>query len=169
MSELIKKEIPVDGFETIMCKFDVAGVIEYANDYFMTLSEYSLYELMGKKINFLYNENMPRVITEYAWNKILNKEKTNIILKCQTKSKKFYWLEVKLDLLINPETRKVENVFFYGKAANRNAILELDIFYTKLYEMEQEKGLLFSKQYLENYLEEQHLNYNDFMNKYLRG
>lgn len=169
MLESIKNEIPIDAFKTVMCKLDATGLIEYANEYFMQLIAYDLYTIMGRKINLLYDKKMPKAITTYAWDKIIKKEKTNIILKCQSKSKSFYWLEVKLDVIINAETRAVENIFFYGKAAKRNAILELDKFYTKLYEIEQEKGVSFAKQYLEKYLEEKNLTYNDFMGKYLRN
>ncbi len=56
----IEKEIKLDPSRMIMSKTDPKGIIEYANDYFMEISGYEEYELMGQPHNIIRHPDMPR-------------------------------------------------------------------------------------------------------------
>jgi PAS domain S-box-containing protein len=163
----INDEIHVLNGKTLMIKTDSDAIIEYANDYFLDISEYNAGDLMGESFLLLTHPDMPKTIIDLAWKEIFNKKTVSTIIKFISKSGKFFWLQVRLDFKVNEQTKDVKNIYYYGEQAPRNAILELTKLYDKLYKIEKESSLELSEKYFNNYLENLDLNYNTFFKKYL--
>ena len=164
----IDSEVHVLSVKIPMVKTDVDGIIEYANDYFLDLSEYKAGELMGESFMLLTHPDMPKTVIDVAWKQILNKKTVSTIVKFITKSGKFFWLQIRLDFKVDEQTREVKNIYYYGAQAPITSILELKKLYDKLSKIEKESSLEYSEKYFINYLENLDLDYNSFFEKLVK-
>ncbi len=163
----VDEVIHVISGKPIMCKTDTDSIIEYANDYFLELSEYRPGELMGESIYLLQHPDMPRTILDRALNQALTKKKGHTIVKFISKTGKYFWLQIKFDYKVDEVTRDVSNLYFYATPVSRNSITELDKLYLRLSKIEKESSLEYSEKYFSNYLENLDLDYESFFEKYL--
>ncbi len=159
----------VYGSKSIMCKTDSDGIIEYANEYFVELTEYKEGEIMGESIELIRHPEMPRCISNKIWEQVISKKKVHGILRFLSKSGSFFWLQVKFDFKVNEQTREISNVYFYAKPPSRMAILDLNKFYNKLVKMENEVSLEVANTYFNGFLENKNIDYDNFISKYLEN
>lgn len=164
----LDKEKHVDNTKSIMCKTDIDGYIEYANEYFVELSGYNEGGIMGESIEIISHPDMPKVIAKSIWREIKKKKKVNAIVKYLSKSGHFYWLQVKFDFKVSEATREILNVYLYATPPSRSGILEINKFYKKLSKIENEAGLEIAENYFNGYLENSDLTYGNFIDKYLQ-
>lgn len=167
--EPFDKEQHVNSNKTIMCKVDLHGIIEYANEYFVELTGYSEGEIIGESLNLISHPSMPKAITKLIWTDLKQKQKTFGVIKYISKSGSFYWLQVKFDFKVNEDTRELLNIYLYAIAPDRMSILELDKLYKKLNKIEKEASFEVSKKFFNNYLENSKLTYTDFIQKYIKN
>jgi PAS domain S-box-containing protein len=160
-------ETHVISSKRIMCKTDINGFIEYANEYFVELSGYTEGEIIGENLRIISHPKMPKTITKYIWDKITKKQKAAAIIKYLSKSGNHYWLEIKLDYKVNEYNREILNIYLYANNASRSSVLKLEEFYNKLYKIEDEAGLEVAENYFSSYLENLNTNYEDFITNYL--
>ncbi len=162
-SKTIKdKEIRLDPNKTIMSKTDTHGIIEYANEYFIEISGYSEYELMGKPHNFIRHPDMPGVIFKVMWDRLKHGDNIYALVKNLAKDGRYYWV------LTNFETKYDENnkiVAYYArrKAAPTNAIYQIEKIYKTLRAIEKNQGLEVAEKYFSGMLEEKNLSYDEFI------
>lgn len=64
-----------------MSKTNKKGVVEYANEYFMEISGYEEFELIGQPHNIIRHPDMPKVIFDLMWKKLLDKENIHALVK----------------------------------------------------------------------------------------
>ena len=88
----INNEIILDPSKVIMSKTDYKGVIQYANEYFMTICGYEEYELMGKPHNVIRHPDMPKVIFKFMWERLHKGENIYAIVKNLAKDGSYYWV-----------------------------------------------------------------------------
>lgn len=165
-SKLIDKEILLDPSRTIMSKTDAKGIIEYANEYFMEISGYEEYELMGKPHNVIRHPDMPKLVFKLLWNRLLKGENIHAFVKNLAKDGRYYWV------LTNFETKYDENGiitshFARRKAAPGHAVFQIEKLYKTLLAIEKTKGLATSEKYFMGLLEEQDLGYDEYILKVL--
>lgn len=159
-----ENEIKIVPGKSIMAKTDNKGVIEYANAYFVELSGYNDEDIIGENISLIKHPDMPKLIFQQIWDKLLNKKKTNAIVKNLAKDGRFYWLQIKFDFKVNEETREIQNFYAYYSTPKTEAIEELNELYLKLSKMEEHSSNLdVSKNYLEGFLEEKNVSYEDYI------
>lgn len=167
-TSLINTQKYVLSTKSIMCKIDINGIVEFASDYFIELSEYDEGEIIGKKIDSIFHPSTPKTITTYIWNSISNKKKISGIIKFSTKNNQYYWLEVSYDFIVDEHTREIGNIFLYANSTSISSILRLEKIYNKLYDLETKSNLKVANTYFEGLLEEEGVDYIDFINKYLK-
>ncbi len=158
----IDKEINLDPSKSIMSKTDARGIIEYANDYFMEISGYEEYELMGQPHNIIRHPDMPQVIFKLMWDRLNKGENIHAFVKNLAKDGRYYWV------LTNFETKYDEEgiiISHYArrKAAPKNAIYSIDKLYKTLRAIERRQGLETSEKYLMGLLEEKQVTYDAFI------
>lgn len=156
------KEINLDPKKTIMSKTDPKGVIEYANEYFMEISGYEEWELMGQPHNIIRHPDMPRTIFKLMWDTIKKGENIHAFVKNMAKDGRYYWV------LTNFEFKKDEegNIISYyarRKAAPRNAIHEIERLYNTLRAIEAKQDMQTAVNYFYGMLEEKRMTYNQFI------
>jgi PAS domain S-box-containing protein len=152
---------------TMMCKTDENRIIEYANDYFVELSGYTVGEFIGESLFLIKHPDMPRVIDNYVWNQLKNQKTTHCVYKYINKDGQFYWLQIRFDFKVNELNSTIQNVYLYAEKPNKNKMDELDKFYKKLTKIEQEAEIKVAENYFNGMLEEKQITFEEFMNNYI--
>lgn len=147
-------EIILNPNKVIMSKTDKEGIFEFANDYFVEVSGYEEYELMGKSIYCTQHPDMPEVIFKLMWEKLLRKENFPILIKNLAKNGKFYWAVSDFDFKVDEDTDELLSIYNRRKSAPRLAIAFFSKLYKKLKDIENESGIALSEKYLMGHLEE---------------
>ena len=158
----ILEEIVLDPAKTIMSKTNKKGIIEYANEYFMEISGYEEFELIGQPHNMIRHPDMPKVIFKLMWEKLLNKENVHAIVKNLSKDGRFYWVITDFEVRTDEEG-EITALFARRKAAPRATIAAIQNLYRKLVSIEEAKNIEFSQKYFEGFLEEKGLDYEEYI------
>lgn len=90
-------EIFLDDKKVLTSKTDKKGIIEYVNDYFCEVAQYSREELIGKPHNIIRHPDMPKVIFKLLWEKLNKGENLYAIIKNLTKYGTYYWVVTKFE------------------------------------------------------------------------
>ena len=86
-----EKELTDNDF--LISETDLHGIITYANQDFMRISEYSLEELLNNSHNIMRHEDMPPFVFKELWDTIQKGETWSGYIKNRTKSGKYYWVK----------------------------------------------------------------------------
>ncbi len=151
--ELVNQEIYLDPNEEIMSKTDGEGVIEFVNEYFVKISGFKEYELLGKTMHCTQHPDMPTIIFKLMWEHLLAKQNFNVLVKNLTKDGKFYWA---ISDFAFKEDDQGNTVAIYNrrKTPTRKAISVFENLYKKLKNIEEESGFNYSEKYLIGFEEE---------------
>jgi PAS domain S-box-containing protein len=158
----INEEIKLVPYKTIMSKTDPKGIIEYANDYFVEVSEYEEWELMGQPHNIIRHPDMPKIIFKLLWDRLKNKENIHAIVKNLSKSGRYYWVVTDFSWR-EDENGNVISYYSRRKAIPDNIKNFMEEFYARLRKIEGSGGMEASGAYLEGYLEDLGKSYDDFI------
>ena len=160
--DVVEEEIFIDSDKVIMCKTDKEGIFEFANEYFMKISGYEEYELMGKSMFCIQHPHMPEVIFKMMWEKLLAKKNFRVIMKNIAKNGKFYWSYTNFEFKVDD---KDEIIAIYSKrvAANRDSIDFFDKLYKTLVGIEKKNGIESSEKYLSGFLEEKQMDFKELV------
>lgn len=161
-NSFMAKEIKLDPARTIMSKTDKKGIIEYANDYFMEISGYEEYELMGQPHNIIRHPDMPKVIFKELWARLNKGENINAFVKNQAKNGDYYWVLTSFETKYNEEGEIISH-YARRKAAPGNAIYQVEKLYKTLVAIEKNQSVNVSERYFTGMLEEKNMNYDAFI------
>jgi len=156
------KEINLDPTKTIMSKTDARGIIEYANEYFMEISGYEEFELMGQAHNIIRHPDMPKTIFKLMWDSIQNGQNIHAFVKNLAKDGRYYWVLTNFEIKKDGEGNVI-SYYARRKAAPRNAIYEIDRLYYILKSIENKQDMQTALNYFNGMLEEKKMNYNQFI------
>jgi PAS domain S-box-containing protein len=159
----INEEIRLDPLRYIVSKTDASGVIEYGNDYFVEISGYKEYELINRPHNIIRHPDMPRTIFKLMWDRLKNNQQIFAFVKNLAKDGRYYWVITEFTSKINPLNNQPVRYTAYRKAAPRKALPEIEKLYATLREIEQQQGMEAAEKYLEGYLEERGLSYDEYI------
>jgi len=155
-------EVPLDPFKTIMSKTDKKGIIEFANDYFMEISEYKEWELMGQPHNVIRHPDMPKIIFKILWDRLFAGQNIHAIVKNLTKTGKYYWVVTDFKIKYD-EDGDIKSIYSRRKAVPENIKVFFTDFYKTLLELENKGGMEASAGYLNGYLEDLGKTYDAFI------
>jgi len=158
----IDEEMKLVPYKTIMSKTDPKGIIEYANDYFVEVSEYKEWELMGQPHNVIRHPDMPKAIFKLLWDRLKNKQNIHAVIKNLTKTGKYYWVVTDFKWK-EDENGNIISYYSRRKAIPEKVKLFMEDFYKRLKKIEDEKGMEGSLAYLEGYLEDIGKTYDEFI------
>ena len=86
-----EKELTDNDF--LISETDLHGIITYANQDFMRISEYSLEELLNHSHHIVRDKDMPASVFEELWTTIKRGETWSGYVKNRTKSGSYYWVK----------------------------------------------------------------------------
>jgi methyl-accepting chemotaxis protein len=95
MTENAKEYILTDD-DLIVSSTDLKGIITFANDDFIRISEFSRDELIGKPMSINRHSDMPNEVFADLWHTIKKNRTWMGLLKNKTKSGRSYWMHVKI-------------------------------------------------------------------------
>jgi len=158
----IEKEIKLDPSLVIMSKTDPKGIIEYANDYFMEISGYEEYELMGKPHNIIRHPDMPKVVFKLMWERLHKGENFYALIKNLAKDGRYYWVLTNFETKYDAEGNIVSH-YARRKAAPGNAIYQIEKLYKILLAIEKNQNPEIAEKYFYGLLEDSGKNYDEFI------
>jgi len=158
--EPIDNEKLPDSHKTIMSKTNHKGIIEFANNYFVEISRYKVWELMGQPHNVVRHPDMPRVIFKWLWDRLKHGKPIRAFVKNLSKDGSYYWVIADVRPVIKNDTVK-----FYSRRKGitdkvKNQISNL---YRELKEVEKVKGMEGSEAFFNDYLKSINLDYDSFV------
>jgi PAS domain S-box-containing protein len=157
------KEIKLNPKEFIVSKTDVKGVILYGNDYFTKVSGYKEYELIGSPHNILRHPDMPKAVFYLLWQHILNGKNISAVVKNLAKNGDHYWVVTDFEIRRSSVTNEINQFVAFRQAVPRQVIEEIEPLYAKMLEIEKVHGMEASVEYLNSFLEEKQMNYDQYI------
>lgn len=76
----------------LVSETDAKGIIQFANDDFCQVAEYTVEELIGKPHNVVRHKDMPKAAFKDLWETVKRKEVWTGYVKNATKSGGYYWV-----------------------------------------------------------------------------
>jgi len=163
----IDNEIKLDPSRIIMSKTDARGVIEFANDYFMSICGYKEHELMGRPHSVVRHPDMPRVIFKILWDRLKNGENIHALVKNLAKDGSYYWVLTSFETKYDGEGNIISH-YSRRKAAPSEAIAHIEKLYRSLIDIEKTQGMEVAEKYLIGLFEEKKTTFDAFMLRILR-
>ncbi len=156
------QEIILDPTREIMSKTDGEGIIEFVNDYFVEVSGYEEYELLGKTMHCTQHPDMPNIIFKMMWERLLAKQNFNVLVKNLAKDGRYYWAIS--DFAFKEDAQgNVIAIYNRRKIATPQAIRYFDNLYQKLKNIEEESGYIYAEKYLMGHEEEKGKNIEEIL------
>ena len=155
------QEITLNPYKTIMSKTNKKGIIEYANDYFMGVSGYKEWELMGQPHNILRHPDMPKMVFKLLWDRLNQAQPVYAIVKNLAKDGSYYWV-------IADFKTKIDEDGGISHYARRKAVPDevkekVSKLYANILELEKTSGLAASEAYFNGLLEDNHTTYDEMI------
>lgn len=161
----IDNEIKLNTKRYIVSKTDPEGVIEYGNDYFVSVTGYKESELIGKPHSIIRHPDMPRIAFKLMWDRISKGGNFIAVVKNLAKDGSYYWVVTDFEPKIDPITNEIISYTAFRKAASQKAIDIISPIYAKLLEIEKEGGMEASEKFLRGFLEDKNTTYDDFIDE----
>ena len=156
------QEIILDPTREIMSKTDGEGIIEFVNDYFVEVSGYEEYELLGKTMHCTQHPDMPNIIFKMMWERLLDKQNFNVLVKNLAKDGRYYWAIS--DFAFKEDAQgNVIAIYNRRKIATPHAIRYFENLYQKLKNIEEESGYIYAEKYLIGHEEEKGKNIEEIL------
>lgn len=164
---VLDQEIQFSKKKFIVSKTDLKGNILFVNKNFCEISGYSEEELVGSPHNALRHPDMPRSIFFLVWKSLLSGRDVSGVVKNLAKSGKYYWVisdfSVKRD-----EAGNISSFSSFRRAAPQQVIDIVEELYATMSSIEKKHGMEGSLSYLESFLEEQQMSYDDFLGELIK-
>ncbi len=158
----IDEEIVLDPFKTIMSKTNKKGIIEFANEYFMEISGYKEWELMGQPHNVIRHPDMPKIMFKILWDRLFNGQNIHAIVKNLAKDGRYYWVVTDFKIKYD-EDGDIKALYSRRKAIPQQVKDFFTKFYDKLIAIEKRGGMTASGAYLTGFLEDYGKSYDEFI------
>jgi PAS domain S-box-containing protein len=156
------KEIKLHPKDMIVSKTDIKGVISYGNKKFVDISGYTENELIGMPHSILRHPDMPKALFYLMWKSIKNGNNIMAVVKNMAKNGDHYWVTTDFEIQRNQEG-KIRNFIAFRQAAPKKVIKVIEPLYATMLEIEKQHTMEESINYLEAFLEEKGMSYNQFI------
>ncbi len=159
---VIDKEIVFSKKKFIVSKTDVDGTILFVNKNFCEVSGYTQSELVGEPHSVLRHPDMPKAIFYMLWKSLLSGMEISAVVKNLAKSGEYYWVIADFSMK-RDKHGKLESFSSFRRIASQEVIEVMQILYAEMLLVERKKGVEGSLRYLENFLEEKNMSYEEFL------
>ena len=146
----------------IVSKTDLKGHIIYCNKIFVEISGYSEKELLGSPHSILRHPDMPKIVFKLLWERIQNKQDIFAFVKNLCKDGGFYWVFANVTATLDSQGT-IRDYHSVRRKPNSAAIKIIEPIYSRLLEEEKRGGMEASMLCLQNILESNGTNYDEFV------
>jgi len=159
---VLDKEIRFSKKKFIVSKTDVEGNIVFVNQNFCDISGYKYEELMGESHSILRHPDMPQAIFYMMWKSLLAGMEVSAIIKNVAKSGEYYWVIADFSMQRN-SYGKLETFSSFKRVAPEYVSRGIAPLYIGMISAERKGGMEASLRFLETFLEEKGMSYNEFL------
>ncbi len=156
------KEIKLNSKDMLVSKTDTKGDISYGNDKFVEISGYKESELIGAPHSILRHPDMPQAVFYLMWQSIKNGKNIMAVVKNLSRNGDHYWVTTDFDIKKNREGQ-IRNYIAFRQAAPKDVVKVIEPLYAKMIDIEKTHGMDASVDYLEAFLEEKKMSYNQYI------
>jgi len=160
----MQKEVSFKEYELIVSTTDKKGNILYANDIFCKVAGYKKDELINKPHNIIRHPDMPKAVFKLLWDRVLNNQTIYAFVKNKTKDGNYYWVKAFVSAILD-ENNQIKKLVSYRKKANSYAVKVVGKLFKQLVEYEKDHTVKESVEFLERYLDDRNLNYDQFVDR----
>ena len=161
---VIDEEIKFSRKKFIVSKTDVKGNIIFINKNFTEISGYSEAELIGEPHNISRHPDMPRAIFYLVWQNLLKGQAISGVIKNLAKDGRYYWVIADFEAKLHTDGN-INALTAFRRAAPQDVIDTIEELYLALLAIEKKHGMEKSLLYLQGFLEEQELTYDEFISE----
>jgi len=159
---ILDEEIIFKKNSFIVSKTDIEGNINFVNQNFCDVTGYTYEELMGEPHSVIRHPDMPQAIFYMIWKSLLAGMEISAIIKNVAKSGKYYWIITDFSME-RDSSGKLEIFSSFSRHTSSYVSEEMQELYDAMNYAERKSGIEGSLMYLENFLEEKNLSYNDYL------
>jgi len=164
---VLDEEIKFSKKKFIVSKTDINGIIIFTNKNFSEVSGYTQEELIGEPHNILRHPDMPQAVFYLVWQSLLAGKSISGVVKNLAKSGKYYWVIADLEPKFD-EYGEIKALTAFRRAAPQNVIDATEELYAAMLSIEKKHGMERSIAYLEGFLEEHNLTYEEFIQELIK-
>jgi len=164
---VLDEEIKFSKKKFIVSKTDLKGKIIFTNKNFCEVSGYSEAELVGVPHNILRHPDMPKAVFFLVWQSLLAGNKISGVIKNLAKDGRYYWVIADLEAKKDNEGN-ITALTAFRRAAPDDVIEAAEELYATMLAIEKKHGMEKSLAYLEGFLEENNLTYNEFIEELIK-
>lgn len=164
---VLDEEIKFSKRKFIVSKTDLKGKIIFTNKNFSEISGYTETELVGVPHNILRHPDMPKAVFFLVWQNLLAGNKISGVVKNLAKDGRYYWVIADLEPKFD-NTGTMIALTAFRRAAPQDVIDTSAELYETMLAIEKKHGMEKSLAYLEGFLEEHNLEYNEFIGELIK-
>jgi len=164
---VLDKEIRFSKKKFIVSKTDLKGNILFINKNFCEISGYNEGELIGANHNVMRHPDMPQSIFYLIWSSLLSEREVSGVVKNLAKSGEYYWVIADFS---PKRDNKGEVISFtaFRRAAPDRVIEVMEELYSTMLTIEKKHGMEGALSYLEAFLEEHEMSYDEFLGELIK-
>ncbi|CAA6806018.1 MAG: SIGNAL-TRANSDUCTION SENSOR PROTEIN-PAS/PAC domain [uncultured Sulfurovum sp.] len=159
---ILDEEIKFSKKKFVVSKTDVEGNILFVNQNFCDITGYRQQELIGEPHNVLRHPDMPKAIFYMIWKSLLAGMEVSAIVKNVAKSGKYYWVIADFSMQ-RDNYGKLETFTSFKRTAPKHVSENMTLLYHGMLSAERKGGLEASLRFLEMFLEEKQMSYNEYL------
>lgn len=164
---VIDEEIKFSKKKFIVSKTDLKGNIIFTNKNFSEVSGYTEAELVSSPHNIVRHPDMPKAVFFLVWQALLAGKPISGVVKNLAKDGRYYWVIADFEPKFNAKGNLVALTAFRRSAPNEVIEATEELYHTML-SIEKKHDMEKSLGYLEAFLEEHQVNYNEFIEELIR-
>ena len=164
---ILDKEIIFSKKKFIVSKTDIEGNLLFVNQNFCEITGYKYDDLMREPHSILRHPDMPKAIFYMIWKSLLAGMEVSAIIKNVAKSGKYYWVIADFSMQ-RDSYGKLETFSSFSRHAPNHVIESIQELYETMNRCERKGGIKGSLGYLETFLEEKNLSYNDYLEELVK-
>jgi len=154
--------LQLDIAKKIKIKIDDKFRILYVNDYFTSISNFKVSEIILKNLDVILDPSMPKITLDLLEKSADEFQKFYAVLKGKTKDNGCYWSFVKISQRFN-QNNEFSGFLIEGKLLPAVAIQKIEKLFNILSEIENNAGKEAAFKYFNGFLEEKGVNFNEFI------
>lgn len=159
---VLNKELKFSRKKFIVSKTDREGNILFINENFCDITGYTQDELIGQPHNVLRHPDMPQAIFYLIWKALLAGMEVSAVIKNVAKSGEYYWVVADFSME-RDNYGKIETLSSFKRIAPADISQKVEILYAEMVAMERKGGMKTSLLFLEKFLEEKEMTYNEYL------
>jgi len=159
----IENKLPAD--KLILSKTDPKGGIVSVSQTFVEITGYKEGELLSVPHSLLRHPDMPKTVFKLIWERLSRGQPVKAIIKNITKCGNHFWAMTSIEVKKDKDSGEVRNFIAYRSPISKEVQKTISTLYTQLKEVEESHGEEAAINFLQGYMDERKIGYDEFMNK----